>query len=122
MNNTLSIKGNALIAENKFKFIPTEEVFYTEPQNLRGNLIINEDASAEFKMDGRCAAVPPTMVPITAGNGCKVKRSSRNYIIQIKVPIFESRAETQERLEEMIPRIVGDITVDRKELFGAFAA
>ena len=46
-----------------------------------------------------------------------MKRTTRHYIIQLKVPVVEHRTTTEQRLVELLPVVLGEITLDRRELF-----
>lgn len=117
----IQIEGIATISKGMFRFdsgLPSDEPA-VEPQNLLGRLIISQNASADFRLDGRITNLPPDITTVADGDGYKIKRTTRNYIIQLKVPIEESRAEMEERIKQLLPIILGDITIDRTEGYAA---
>lgn len=114
----LVIEGIATICRGSFTFdsgMPSDEPV-TEAQVLRGRLRIMPNGSAEIISSKRNDNVPPEVTPIASGEGYRVKRTSRHYIIQIKVPKVESRSMTEARITEMVPSVMGEITMDRREL------
>lgn len=120
----IQIEGIATISKGMFRFdsgLPSDEPA-VEPQNLLGRLQIAANASADFHQDGRITNLPPDISTVADGDGYKIKRTTQNYIIQLKVPIAESRAETEERLRQMLAEVMGEITLDRRELFDRMVA
>ena len=53
---------------------------------------------------------------VCSGMNYKVKRSTRHYIIQVKVPVVEKRAVSEQKIRDIIPVVMGEITLDRKEI------
>ena len=114
----IKIEGIATISDKGFCFdsgMPSDEPVLDEALKLHGTLKVSENACVEFRDNGRIY-LPPEVHRISEGQDYKVKRTSRHYIIQVKVPVVESRKATEERINDIIPTIVGDITLDRKEL------
>lgn len=120
----IQIEGVATIAKGSFRFEsgqPSDEPV-VDAQLLKGRLAIKADGSAVFRRDGRCTNIPPDINTVVDSEDYKVKRTTRHYIVQIKLPIVESRAMTEERLQALLPEILGEITLDRKDMYGVMAA
>lgn len=120
----IQIEGIATISKGMFRFdsgLPSDEPA-VEPQNLLGRLYIAANASADFQQDGRVTNLPPDISAVADGDGYKIKRTTQNYIIRLKLPIAESRAETEKRLRQMLAEVMGEITLDRRELFDCMVA
>lgn len=83
------------------------------PVRQRGVLDIRSNACADFIPDPPRVYLPPFVASIAQGDGYHIKRTSRNYIIQVKVPVCESRRETTKRLKGIMAEVVGEITMDR---------
>lgn len=112
-----SIEGIATISKGSFRFdsgLPSDEPA-VKAQNLLGRLHISENASVTFCRKGVCANLPPDIVPVGEGDGYKIKRTTQHYLIQLKVPIGETRAEMEQRILRLLPLLLGDITIDRME-------
>lgn len=120
----VQIEGIATISKGGFSFdsgLPSNEQL-CEAQTLKGRLGIKANGCIDFRRDRRYANLPPDINSVTDNEDYKLKRTSRHYIVQIKVPIMESRSETQERFDNIVPVVIGDITIDRKDLFGKMVA
>lgn len=120
----IQIEGIATISKGMFRFdsgLPSDELA-VEPQKLLGRLHIKANACADFRLDGRTTNLPPDISTVADGDGYKIKRTTQNYIIQLKMPIAESRAEMEQHIMHLLPVILGDITVDRREILETFAA
>ena len=114
----IKIEGIATISEKGFHFdsgMPSNEPVLDEAMKLHGTLKVAENACVDFVDNGR-VYLPPEIHRVCEGEGYKVKRTSRHYIIQMKVPVVESRKDSEERINNVVPVIMGDITLDRKEL------
>lgn len=117
----IQIEGIATISKGMFRFdsgLPSDEPT-VEPQNLLGRLQIAANASADFHQDGRITNLPPDISTVADGDGYKIKRTTQNYIIQLKLPIYESRAEMEQHIRQLLPVILGDITIDQTEGYAA---
>lgn len=113
------IEGIASISEHSFTFdsgLPTDE-FVTEVQILKGVMHIHANASADFEGTSPRDVLPPEMTSVAKTEDYIIRRSTRNYIIQLKVPIVQSRRVTEKYLEGLVPEVMGEITMDRAELF-----
>ena len=83
---------------------------------MQGCIFISTNACVLFAL--RCRVVlPPEINNVAQGDGYKVKRTTRHYIIQLKVPVVEHRTTTEQRLEELLRVVLCEITLDRRELF-----
>ncbi len=117
----LKIEGIATITEKGFHFdsgMPSNEPVLDEAMKLHGTLKVSENACVDFVDNGR-VYLPPEVHRVCDGEDYKVKRTSRHYIIQMKVPVVESRKASQERLEAILPEIMGEITLDRNEMINS---
>lgn len=115
---TIKIEGIATIGNRTFSFdsgLPGGEPVLNAEQSLHGRMILKRNGSAQFQDNGRIF-LPPQWHDVCSGNNYYVKRTSRHYIIQIKVPVVQKRTETQDTLDSIIPAVMGDITLDRKEV------
>ena len=120
----IQIEGIATISKGMFRFdsgLPSDEPA-VDPQMLLGHLRVAPNACVDFRMDGRTTNLPPDIQSVADGDGYKIKRTTQNYIIQLKVPIAESRAEMEQHIKRLLPIILGDITMDRREILEPFAA
>jgi len=114
----IKIEGIATISEKGFHFdsgMPSNEPVLDEAMKLHGTLKVAENACVDFVDNGR-VYLPPEIHRVCEGEDYKVKRTSRHYIIQMKVPVVEKRAESEQKLNDIIPVVMGEITLDRKEL------
>lgn len=114
---TIKIEGIATFSKNGFSFnsgLPSEETLVTE-QNMRGTMKVSKNGCAEFK-NRNYVYLPPLVTRISDGENYKIKRTSRHYIIQIKVPVVECRTETETTMQGIVSKVVGEIISDRKEL------
>lgn len=83
------------------------------PARIKGVLDVHPNACADFTPTTGRIYLPPIVNTISEGENYHVKRTTRNYIIQVKVPICETRRETEKRLKGILPQIIGEITIDR---------
>ena len=113
----VQIKGIATISDNGFLFqsgLPTDTSVIS-PQRMHGTLSVCPNADVAFR-HRPCISLPPEVHAVGEGENYRIKRTSRNYIIQIKVPIVENRRESERNIRSVLPEIMGDITLDRKEI------
>lgn len=87
-----------------------------QPARIKGVLDIHPNACADFTPTPERIYLPPVNVPVAYGENYNIKRTTRHYIIQVKVPICETRRETEKRFRGVLPEILGNITLDRKEM------
>lgn len=114
------IEGIASITERGFHFdsgMPSDEPVLNAPINLHGTMRVSRNGCADLTDDGR-VFLPPEIHKVAHGDGYHIKRTSRNYIIQLKVPVVEKRTVTEENLKNLVPLIMGDLTLDRREILG----
>ncbi len=114
----VQITGVATISENGFSFntgLSENENVLDKEKTMHGVMKISKNACADF-IGSQRVILPPEINSIAKGDGYSVKRTTRNYIIQLKVPVVETRKASQERLKRMLTEVLGDITLDRKEL------
>lgn len=114
------IEGIATFTDKSFHFdsgIPSSEPLLPEAINLNGAMKISKNGCAHFQ-GSRRVILPPQVDIVAKGEGYHIKRTSRNYIVQVKVPIVESRAITEDTIKNLVPVIMGDITLDRREVLG----
>ena len=115
---TVKLEGIATIGKRGFSFdsgMPSDEPVLEYAQKLHGTMNISQNGCAEFVDNGR-VYLPPEWHNISQGENYTVKRTTRHYIIQVKVPIVEKRAVTEKKLNTIVPVVMGDITLDRKEV------
>lgn len=116
----ISVEGIATITERGFHFdsgVPSDEPLLDAPLKLRGVMNVSTNGCADLTNRGR-VILPPVVDKVAEGDGYRIKRTSRNYIIQLKVPIVEPRTTTENTLKNLVPVIMGDITLDRREVLG----
>ena len=116
---TISIEGIATFSKNGFSFnsgLPCEETLVKE-QKMHGTMKVSPNGCAEFK-NRNCVYMPPLRTRILTEELLKVNRTTRHYIIQMKVPVIESHDESKRKLMEMLPNVISSITKDRKGLIG----
>lgn len=114
----VKIEGIATFTKGGFKFdsgLPADEPLLKKQAKLHGTLIIEQNGSTAFRDNGR-VYLPPRVNKIGEGDGYKVRRTSQNYIVSIKIPIVEKQIATEQKITEMIPLIIEKINNDRKEL------
>ena len=112
------IEGIATFSEGGFSFesgLPSEEQV-VEAQSLMGRLGIKANGCVDFRRDARCTNLPPDINTVTDNEKYKLKRTTRHYIISIKVPVVENRQQSEETVNRLLPKIMGDITIDRNEV------
>ena len=107
--NPLKIEGIATFTGKSFRFDSGL------PMKLHGTMKVSQNANVEFADDGR-VFLPPHLMNVCSGVNYKVKRSTRHYIIQVKVPVVEERAVSEQKIRDIIPVVMGEITLDRKEI------
>lgn len=116
----IKIEGIATISDKGFSFdsgMPSNEPILDEAIKMHGTLKVSENACVNFVNNNR-VYLAPELNRVAEGENYKVKRTSRHYIIQIKVPVVETRKMSEERVRNVIPEIMGEITLDRCELIG----
>ena len=115
---TTKIEGIATISKGGFSFesgLPSNEQVFDADMKMHGTLKISKNACAEF-IDNRRVYLPPEVHPVAQGFNYNVKRTTRHYIISIKVPVVENRQQSEDTVNRLLPKIMGDITLDRNEV------
>lgn len=115
---TIRIEGIATIGKRSFRFdsgLPSNEPILEHDQKLHGQMHIHQNGDAEFVDNGR-VYLPPIINEIARGENFKLRRTTRHYILQVKVPVVESRKETETKISAISAEVLGEITMDRKEL------
>ncbi len=115
---TIQIEGLATISNHGFHFdsgLPSNEPIVDEARKMHGTMKISTNACADFEASDR-VILPPQIHQVSQGEGYNIKRTSRHYLLQIKVPVLESRLDTNLRIKRIIPCALGDITLDRQEV------
>jgi len=116
----LKIEGIATISEKGFHFdsgMPSNEPVLDEAMKLHGTLKVAENACVDFVDNGRIY-LPPEIHRVCEGKDYNVKRTTRHYIIQLKVPVVENRKASEDRILQIVPCVMGEITLDRQEIIG----
>ena len=114
----VQIEGIATFSKGGFSFdsgLPSNEPVFETTRKMHGTLKISKNACAEFVDNGR-VYLPPEVHPVAQGFNYNVKRTTRHYIISIKVPVVENRQQSEETVNRLLPKIMGDITIDRNEI------
>jgi len=120
MKQTLILDGTSSLNSNgQFHFESGYPSNYplVLPKRQRGVLVTHQNACVDFVPDRERVYLPPVVNKIAQGEGYYIKRTSRNYLINVKLPIVMNRRETEKALRGMINEIVGEITLDRRCLF-----
>ena len=118
MSEQIRIEGIATISKRGFSFdsgIPSNEPILDHEQKLHGQMHIRQNGSAEFVDNGR-VYLPPIINEIARGENYLLRRTTRHYILQVKVPVVESRQLTEEKFAAVQAQVMGEITLDRKEV------
>lgn len=88
--NTLKIEGIATFTGKSFRFdsgLPSNEQVIDKPMKLHGTMKVSQNANVEFADDGR-----------------------------VFLPVVEKRAVSEQKIRDIIPIVMGEITLDRKEI------
>ena len=112
------IEGIATFSKGGFSFesgLPSDEPVFETERKMHGTLRISKNACAEFVDNGR-VYLPPEVHSVAQGFNYNVKRTTRHYIISIKVPVVESREQSEEKINDLLPTVIGEITMDRNEV------
>jgi len=84
----------------------------------RGTLFTHPNACIDFVPDSQRIYLPPVVKAVCCYDDYNIRRTSRNYVVQFKVPIVETRKATEKKIKALIPQVIGDIIIDRKEIIG----
>ncbi|MCQ2344391.1 MAG: hypothetical protein MJ002_05650 [Paludibacteraceae bacterium] len=92
------IDGISIISENGDFFfdsgLPESEPVIPNPSKHRGTATLQQNGSIRFKAAKVSPVGTPPLNTILRTPGLYVKRSSRNFIVTMKFPIFENESET----------------------------
>lgn len=111
------IEGLGIFTTNGFNFdsgLPADEPVLNE-QKLKGTLQIKQNGNVEFFPNSRTIKAPD-VAKVAETQDYKIRRTSLNYVISLRVPIIEKRKASEKRLKEIVPAIVNDISKNRKEI------
>ena len=117
---TVKLEGVATITSKGFNFdsgLPGNEKVVEKQFSMRGKMRVRQNGCVEF-VKNEAAALPPHLDVVVHGVNYLVRRSTRNYIIQVKVPVVENRKDSEDTITNLIPKLLGEITLDRQELLG----
>lgn len=87
--------------------------------SVRGVSQVDKMGNMVFEPDNPRVATPPTMPLVAVGKNFRVRRSSQNYIVSLKLPIVQSREESERLHREVWADALGEITLDRKQIADA---
>lgn len=87
-----------------------------QEHNVRGVSRVDRMGNMVFEPDNPRVPTPPLMLLVAAGKNFRVRRSSQNYIVSLKLPIVQSRAESERLHHEVWAEALGEITLDRKAI------
>lgn len=116
----MQIEGIATFTGKGFRFdsgLPSDEPVLDQAYRLRGAMTVSRNACVEFERHTP-VTLPPQLDRVACGDNYLVRRSTRHYIIQIKVPVVESRSTSEEKIQNLLPLVMGEITLDRNEVLG----
>lgn len=116
-SKTTKIEGLATFSNNGFSFdsgLPSDEPVVSE-QKLKGTLNIASNGNVEFINKTRNFK-GPDVSKVAETQDYKIRRTSLNYVISLRVPVVEKRVATSKKLKEVIPLIINDISKNRKEI------
>lgn len=114
---TTKIEGLGIFTQSGFNFdsgLPVDEPV-VDGMKLRGTLKIANNGNVEFIKSTR-EIKAPDVAKVAEGQDYKIRRTSLNYVITLKVPVVEKRVATSKKLKEVIPLIINDISKNRKEI------
>lgn len=117
MAKTTKIEGLGTFTQNGFSFdsgLPSDEPL-VDGMKLRGTLKVESNGNVEFINKTRNIK-GPDVAKVAETQDYKIRRTSLNYVISIKVPVIEKRKASEKRLKEIVPAIVNDIQTNRKEI------
>ena len=85
-----------------------------QEHSVRGVSHVDKMGNLVFEPDNTRMPTPPLMLLVATGKNYRVRRSSQNYIVSLKLPIMQSRAESEELHRAVWAEALGEITLDRK--------
>lgn len=114
---TTKIEGLGTFTQSGFNFdsgLPVDEPVVNE-KKLKGTLKIEPNGNVEFINKTRTIKAPD-VAKVAETQDYKIRRTSLNYVISLRVPVVEKRVATSKKLKEVIPLIINDISKNRKEI------
>lgn len=87
-----------------------------QEHSVRGVSHVDKMGNMVFEPDNPRVPTPPLMLLVATGKNYRVRRSSQNYIVSLKLPIMQSRAESEKMHCEAWADAMGEITLDRKAI------
>ena len=85
-----------------------------QEQSVRGVSHVDKMGNMVFEPDSTRMPTPPLMLLVATGKNYRVRRSSQNYIVSLKLPIVQSREESENLHRVAWAEAMGEITLDRK--------
>lgn len=105
--------GNVKISSG----LPKSEPLLTWPlERKRGVMTPCVNGDLSFVANGPCGVLPPRVDEVYREGGVTVKRTTRNYIIMMKVPVIESAEETTRKHSSMWKKVAAVIKKNREEI------
>jgi len=86
----------------------------------RGTLIVEQNAVVNFIADIPRAITPPAMDEVLKEENLSVKRTTRNFIVTMKFPIFETDEDTTAYHKTMWNKTRKAINASREEIKKTF--
>ena len=87
-----------------------------QEHSVRGVSHVDKMGNMAFEPDNPRVPTPPLMLLVASGKNYRVRRSSQNYIVSLKLPIVQSRTESEKLHREAWADAMGEITLDRKAI------
>lgn len=87
-----------------------------QEHSVRGVSHVDKMGNMTFEPDNPRVPTPPLMLLVASGKNYRVRRSSQNYIVSLKLPIVQSRTESEKMHREAWAEAMGEITLDRKAI------
>lgn len=109
----VSENGNVKVSSG----LPMNEPVIMWPLEKRRGVMspmVNGDLS--FVADVPCGVLPPQVDTVYREGNVTVKRSSRNYIVTMKVPVIEAAEVTKKRFAKMMKEVSGAIRENRESI------
>jgi len=86
----------------------------------QGTFKVAKNASASFTPEPARNIVPPSFDDVLKEENLSIKRTSRNFIVKMKFPIFEDATATTDAHKEMWTKTRKAITAAREEIKKSF--
>lgn len=120
-----TIEGIAIISEDgSFIFdsgLPSaEKVLEFDTKAHRGVMKVDRNAYAAFSPDAKQKFIPPQFDEVLRDKNLIVKRTNRNFIVQMKFPIVESADATTKEHTSMWKKVAAALKTTREKLKSEF--